>query len=205
MSHIRHLLTGSLTAVVLLCASAAWAQTDAGHPRVKLETTLGDIVVELNRDKAPKTVANFLDYVRSGFYDGTVFHRVISNFMIQGGGYTEDLNKKPTNPPIQNEADNGLSNKRGPIAMARTADPHSATAQFFINVVDNPYLDYRAATARGWGYAVFGRVVDGMDVVDRIRNVRTGSGGQFTKNVPQTPVVIEHASLMPANGDANGG
>lgn len=196
MLHMCRMLAGCLLATLI--ATNAWSQ-DAAHPRVKLQTNLGDIVVELNDEKAPKTVENFLDYVRSGFYDGTIFHRVISNFMIQGGGFTQELKKKPTNPPIQNEANSGLSNKRGTIAMARLPDPHSATAQFFINVVDNPNLDYRAATTRGWGYAVFGHVVEGMEVVDRIRNVRTGPAGPFPRNVPQEPVVIEKAEVIPAN------
>ena len=165
-------------------------------PVVKLETSLGDILIELNADKAPKTVENFLQYVNSGYYDGTIFHRVISNFMIQGGGFTEDFQKKPTRAPVINEADNGLKNYRGSLAMARTSDPQSATAQFFINVVDNQFLDYRSPTARGWGYAVFGNVIDGMAIVDKIRNTATGPGGPFPKDVPQSAVIIKKASLQ---------
>ena len=165
---------------------------------VKLQTNLGDIVLELNDEKAPKTVANFLGYVNDGFYNGTIFHRVIDNFMIQGGGFTESLQKKGTKAPIENEASNGLKNVKGSIAMARTNAPHSATAQFFINVVNNDFLDYRNPTPRGWGYAVFGKVVQGMDVVDKIRKIPTGPGGQFPKDVPQAAVIIENASVVEA-------
>ncbi len=173
------------------------------NPHVVLHTNQGDITLELYPDKAPKTVENFLQYVRDGFYDGTIFHRVISNFMIQGGGYTQDYKRKRTRAPIPNEADNGLSNLRGTIAMARTADPHSATTQFFINVVDNKFLDYRAPTTRGWGYCVFGRVVDGMDVVDKIRRIPTGPAGPFAKDAPRIPVVIERAEIVtPAAANA---
>ena len=168
----------------------------ADHPRVKIDTNLGSIVVELHPEKAPKTVENFLQYVRDGFYDGTIFHRVIDGFMIQGGGFTPNFERKETRAPIINEADNGLKNTRGTIAMARTMDPHSATAQFFINVKDNPFLDHTGKTPRGWGYAVFGKVVEGMDVVDRIRKVRTGPGGMFPKDVPQEPVIIEKMTLI---------
>ncbi|MCF6319877.1 MAG: peptidyl-prolyl cis-trans isomerase [Proteobacteria bacterium] len=157
---------------------------------------MGDIIIELNDQKAPKTVANFVAYVNSGFYDGTIFHRVISNFMIQGGGFTEDFKKKKSRPEIENEANNRLKNARGTIAMARTSDPHSATAQFFINVVDNDFLDFRAQTTRGWGYTVFGKVISGMDVVDKIRKQRTGPGGQFGKDVPHTAIIIEKVSLV---------
>jgi len=164
--------------------------------------------VELADDKAPKTVNNFLTYVREGFYNGTIFHRVIDDFMIQGGGFTTGFQQKPTHAPVPNEADNGLKNLRGTIAMARTADPQSATAQFFINVKDNSALDYRASTPQGWGYAVFGKVVEGMDTVDKIRmdtvdkirKVATGTGGpggQFS-NVPTTPVVIDTVTILPA-------
>ena len=171
---------------------AAGAATPAANPRVVLETSKGPIVIELFADQAPKTVANFLAYVESGHYDGTVFHRVIDGFMVQGGGFTADMRQKTTRAPIQNEADNGLKNKRGTLAMARTNDPHSASAQFFINVVDNGFLDHTAKTPQGWGYAVFGRVVEGMATVDAIAKVRTGnrSGHQ---NVPLEPVVVESA------------
>ncbi|MFP4547953.1 MAG: peptidylprolyl isomerase [Fidelibacterota bacterium] len=148
------------------------------------------IVIELNPEKAPKTVANFLEYSKSGHYEGTIFHRVMSDFMIQGGGFTPELEKKPTNDPIENEANNGLSNKRGTIAMARTGDPHSASAQFFINVVDNDRLDFKSKTGNGWGYCVFGKVVEGMDVVDRIREVEVTTKNGM-ENVPVNPVVIK--------------
>ena len=144
------------------------------------------------------SVQNFLGYVNEGFYNGTIFHRVIDGFMLQGGGFTQNLERKPTNAPVKNEADNGLKNNRGTIAMARTNMPHSATSQFFINVVDNDFLNFRGATARGWGYAVFGRVIEGMDVVDKIRKVPTGPSGPFSKDVPKTPVVIESVSVLSA-------
>lgn len=164
-------------------------------PQVKLETSLGDIVVELNAEKAPVTVANFLSYVNDGFYNGTIFHRVIGHFMIQGGGFDEDFQQKQTKAPIENEADNGLSNERGTLAMARTNDPHSATAQFFINVVDNDFLDFKGKAPSGWGYAVFGKVVEGMDVVDKIREVKTGMRGPH-QDVPVDDVVIIKASEL---------
>ena len=173
-------------------------------PQVRLDTSLGTITVELAVDKAPKTADNFLAYAREGFYDGTIFHRVIDGFMIQGGGFTAEFQQKPTRAPIPNEADNGLKNLRGTIAMARTADPQSATAQFFINVKDNPALDYRASTPQGWGYAVFGKVIDGMDTVDKIRKVATGRGGpggQFS-DVPTAPVAINSATVLPASTPA---
>ena len=171
------------------------AMTNPDMPRVRLVTNMGDIVIELDQASAPKTVENFLSYVNDDFYNGTIFHRVIDGFMIQGGGFTQDFQKKPTRAPIQNEANNGLKNVRGTVAMARTPPPHTATAQFFINVVNNDFLNYRSPTARGWGYAVFGKIVEGMDVVDAIRRTPTGSGGPFRKDVPQTPVIIESASL----------
>lgn len=173
-----------------------------GHPRVRMETSEGTIVLELDRSRAPLTVENFLRYVRDGFYDGTLFHRVIRGFMIQGGGYSENFRKKATRPPVRNEADNGLRNLRGTIAMARTSDPHSATAQFFINVVDNGFLDFTSRDARGWGYAVFGRVVAGMDVVDRIQHLPTGPGGPFTRDVPRRPVVIRRVTVIDEDGGA---
>ena len=171
----------------------------AANPQVKLETSKGDIVLELYEDKAPATVANFLGYVESGFYAGTVFHRIIPNFMVQGGGFDQQYQQKKTRAPIQNEADNGLSNTRGTIAMARTGDPHSATAQFFINTVDNGPLDFTAKHPRGWGYAVFGKVVSGMDVVDAISATPTGVGklqGYPARDVPTTPVIIKSATLV---------
>jgi peptidyl-prolyl cis-trans isomerase B (cyclophilin B) len=167
----------------------------ATNPRVRLETNMGNIVLELNRAKAPISVDNFLAYVNDGHYNGTIFHRVIGNFMIQGGGFTQDFSQKPTKTPIKNEADNGLTNVRGSVAMARTPDPNSATAQFFINVVDNDFLNFTAPTSRGWGYAVFGQVVEGMDVVDKIRGIPTGSGGPFPTDVPKQAVVIQQAVL----------
>jgi len=181
----------SILIVTLFCiAQAAWA--GSSNPRVLLETSKGVIILELDSKAAPKSVENFLGYVRGGFYDGTVFHRVIKGFMIQGGGFTEDMQQKPTHTPIANEGDNGLQNKRGTVAMARTMDPHSATAQFFINTVDNSFLDHKGKTANGWGYCVFGKVVEGMHVLDAIESVPTTSkAGQ--RDVPATPVIIERA------------
>jgi len=179
--------------LLFLLSSFAGAALAADAPQVRLHTSLGDIVVELDAQRAPLSVKNFLSYVDAGYYTGTLFHRVIPGFMIQGGGFTADFQRKTTNAPIQNEADNGLHNVRGSIAMARTGDPHSATAQFFINTVDNAFLDHRAKTQRGWGYAVFGRVVSGMDVVDRISAVPTGSRGPY-QDVPKDAVIIEQAT-----------
>jgi len=186
----------SLLAAALFSMMAVNAQ--AG-PKVRLDTTLGPITLELAEDKAPKTVANFLEYTRQGFYNGTIFHRVIKDFMIQGGGFTADFQQKSTRAPIANEADNGLKNLRGTVAMARTADPGSATAQFFINVKDNAALDYKSATPQGWGYAVFGKVIEGMDTVDKIRKVATGAGGPGGRfsDVPAKPVLINSAVLLP--------
>ena len=166
---------------------------DQPNPVVELQTSAGSIRIELYADKAPKTVSNFLQYVDDGFYDGTIFHRVIANFMIQGGGYAEDMSEKETNPPIMNEADNGLRNERGTIAMARTSDPHSASSQFFINAVDtNQFLDHSAKTSQGWGYCVFGKMTDGFDVLDQIRKVATGRRGGH-QDVPAKPVTIVSA------------
>ncbi|MEU0335879.1 peptidylprolyl isomerase [Streptomyces sp. NPDC006193] len=162
---------------------------------VELNTNFGRIVLELNDAEAPKTVENFLTYVRNGHYDGTIFHRVIDGFMIQGGGFTQDMRQKPTAAPIENEAFNGLKNNAYTVAMARTSDPHSATAQFFINVSDNDFLNYTAKTPNGWGYTVFGRVVEGQDVVDSIKGVKTGSR-QGHQDVPTEPVVIESAQVL---------
>jgi peptidyl-prolyl cis-trans isomerase A (cyclophilin A)/peptidyl-prolyl cis-trans isomerase B (cyclophilin B) len=173
----------------------AAAETPAGPPKVLIKTSLGDITAELYPDKAPKSVENFLTYVKSGFYDGTIFHRVIESFMVQGGGFSKDLRQKPTRAPIPIESKNGLSNLRGTVAMARTQDPNSATAQFFINVVDNPRLDY--VSDANPGYAVFGKVVSGLDVVDKIRAVPTGAQGPFRSDVPTTPIVIEKVTLLP--------
>ena len=156
-----------------------------------IETSMGDITVELNRARAPKSVDNILSYVNDGFYDGTIFHRVISNFMIQGGGFTPDMARKPTRDPIQNEAANRLKNRRGTLAMARTGEIHSATAQFFINVTDNSFLDHKGNSSGDYGYAVFGKVTDGMDVVDKIKDVKTGN-----QDVPTEPVLIKTIRLQ---------
>ena len=181
-------------------ADAAPAADVAKAPvasKVLIKTSAGDMTVELYPDKSPKSVENFLTYVNSGFYDGTIFHRVIDNFMIQGGGFTRELRQKPTRPAIANEAKNGLSNTRGTLAMARTGDPNSATAQFFINVVDNPRLDFTSeANGATWGYTVFGKVIQGLDVVDKIKAVPTGPQGPFKSDVPTTPVVIEKISVV---------
>ena len=163
-------------------------------PHVLVETNLGNFELELFPDQAPKSVANFLEYVNSGFYNGTVFHRVIDGFMIQGGGFTPEYERKPTNAPIVNEADNGLKNQRGTIAMARTMEPNSATAQFFINVKDNDFLNHTSKTPRGWGYAVFGKVIEGMATVDAIRKVRTGNSGMH-QDVPVEAITIQKVTV----------
>ena len=163
--------------------------------KVLLKTNKGDITLTLDAAKAPKTVANFVEYVKSGHYDGTIFHRVIDNFMIQGGGMTAGLKEKSSGAQIENEANNGLKNERGTVAMARTGDPHSATAQFFINVNDNDFLNHTAPNAQGWGYAVFGKVTEGLDVVDVIRKVKTANAG-FHQDVPAEDVLIEKASVL---------
>ena len=182
----RAVMLGMGLVMTTLATLPAHAQ---GMQKVRLATSMGDIVLELDKDKAPKTVDNFIQYVKAGQYDGTIFHRVISGFMIQGGGMRPDMSEKPTRPPIPLESRNGLSNVRGALAMARTSAPDSATAQFFINTVDNPFLD-----SSGGGYAVFGKVVDGMDVVDKIRGVATATKGGH-QNVPQEPVLIKKATL----------
>lgn len=162
---------------------------------VILHTNFGDITLELNEEKAPASVANFISYVEDGHYNGTIFHRVIDGFMIQGGGFDKDMNQKSTKDPIKNEANNGLKNDLGTIAMARTSDPHSATAQFFINVTDNGFLNFSSETAQGWGYAVFGKVTDGIDVVNKIKGVSTGNQGMH-RDVPKEEVVIESAEVV---------
>ena len=177
---------------LLFAMVAAGARADDSHPRVALETSKGTILLELNREQAPKTVENFLAYVESGFYDGTIFHRVIPDFMNQGGGFTPDLKLKPTRETIRNEADNGLSNDFGTVAMARKPDPHSATAQFFINTKDNAYLNHVSKDPRGYGYTVFGRVIDGMDAVNAISAVSTTTRNGM-QNVPVEPVMITSA------------
>ena len=162
---------------------------------VTIATTVGQMTLELDADNAPKTVENFLAYATSGFYDGTIFHRVINNFMIQGGGFTTDMEQKPTQAPVDNEANNGLKNERGTIAMARTQDPHSATAQFFINVQDNDFLNHTGENMQGWGYTVFGKVTQGEEVLDKIRCVQTGSQGGH-QDVPTDPIIIESISII---------
>ncbi len=183
-----------LALLSLACLALSAPAVLAANPQVELKTSQGVIVLELDAEKAPKTVENFLQYVKDGFYDGTIFHRVIDGFMIQGGGMTADMKEKPTRAPIPNEAKNGLKNVAGSIAMARTRDPHSASAQFFINLVNNAPLDYPSRD--GWGYAVFGKVVQGFDVVQKIGKVATGNAG-FHQNAPATPIVIESAKLLP--------
>jgi len=184
-------------APLLLAVLSFSTHAEGGNvlPQVKLETNYGNIVIELNAEKAPNTVANFLSYVNDGFYDGTIFHRVIKDFMIQGGGFTEEFVQKTPKAAIQNEANNGLSNVRGSIAMARTGDPHSATAQFFINTVDNNFLDFRGESGAAWGYAVFGQVIEGMDTVDAIRAVSTGNQNGHG-DVPNEIVMINSASVV---------
>jgi len=184
-----------ISSLLVVTALIGIVNAQSVRPRVSMTTSKGEIVVELDSAKAPNTVKNFLDYVNSGFYDGTIFHRVIKNFMIQGGGLTPDMNKKPTKEPVKNEANNRASNRRGTIAMARTGDPHSATAQFFINTVNNDGLDFKNESQAGWGYCVFGRVVKGMDVVDAIAAVQTSSNGMMN-DVPVTPIIITKATVV---------
>jgi cyclophilin family peptidyl-prolyl cis-trans isomerase len=180
---------------IMMMLAVAFAAIAGDNPRVEMDTTKGKIILELYADKAPKTVKNFLAYVDAGFYDGTIYHRVIPNFMIQGGGFTADMKQKKTQAPIDNEADNGLRNERGTIAMARTSNPHSATAQFFINTKNNDFLNHKGKSPQGWGYAVFGRVAEGMDVVDAISKVKTGARGPF-RDVPSDPVVITRVKRL---------
>lgn len=188
-------LVGWLLAVAMLGVPVQGAEENALPPRVELKTSMGVVVLELYPDRAPQTTANFLAYVDAGYYDGTIFHRVIPRFMIQGGGFTADMRQKSTRPPVANEADNRIRNDRGTVAMARTPDPHSATSQFFINTVDNDFLNFRSKDSRGWGYAVFGRVVRGMDVVDAISGVRTGAS-KGHRDVPLQPVLIVTARRL---------
>ena len=199
MSYLKHAHLPLLPLLGLLISTPLPAKETpkmTEPTQVKLETSLGTITVQLDSAKAPASTENFIAYVKSGHYDGTIFHRVIPGFMAQGGGFTADFKQKPTNAPIKNEADNGLKNKRGTIAMARTSDPHSATAQFFINYVDNGFLDYKSSTPSGWGYAVFGEVTDGMDVVDQMAKVPTGPGGPMPTDVPKTAIVIQKATVV---------
>jgi len=186
------LLAGLLLATTALFTSALAA------PRVAVETSEGRFVIALESEAAPKTVENFLAYVTDGAYQGTLFHRVIPGFVVQGGGFRDDFEPVETRAPIRNEADNGLANERGTVAMARGRGPHSATSQFFINLTANPFLNHRDASRRGWGYAVFGRVVEGMEVVDTIADSPTGAGGPFPRDVPLTPVVIETIERLEA-------
>ena len=176
--------------LAIMAGTCMGQENGSSIAQVVMETSKGEIVLELHPDKAPLTVKNFLNYVDAGFYNGTIFHRVIPGFMIQGGGFTQDMAKKPTKAPIKNEADNGLKNDRGTIAMARTPNPHSASSQFFINTVDNAFLNYKDQTTSGWGYTVFGNVIKGMDVVDAISKVKTVTQGGF-RDVPKTPVEIK--------------
>ena len=188
----RHFM--QLVAALSLSGAALGAHA-AANPQVSLKTSMGEIVLELDPAKAPKTVDNFLQYVKSGHYNGTIFHRVINNFMIQGGGFAPGMSQKATDAPIENEANNGLKNDKYTVAMARTSAPHSASAQFFINVADNDFLNHKSPTPQGWGYAVFGKVVSGKEVVDRIRGVATGNRGGHG-DVPTTDVVIEKATVV---------
>nr|WP_322997380.1 peptidylprolyl isomerase [Castellaniella sp.] len=176
-------------------SNSTQGQSMSTHPQVKLHTNKGDMLIELDAEKAPKTVENFLNYVKEGFYNGTIFHRVINNFMVQGGGFDADMKQKQTNATVENEANNGLKNDRYTLAMARTSDPHSATAQFFINVADNDFLNFTSPTPNGWGYAVFGRVIEGTDVVDEMKKVKTGNKG-FHQDVPVDDLIIESATIV---------
>ena len=187
-----------VSALIALPVAASQVSAEQASHTVRLETNHGNMTLELYHDKAPKTVENFLGYVKDGFYNGTIFHRVIEDFMIQGGGFSKDMEEKETKEPITNEADNGLKNEKGTIAMARTSIPHSATAQFFINTVDNPYLNHTKKSSRGWGYCVFAKVVEGMDTVASIASVSTARKGG-NGDVPVTPVIIERAVLVEKN------
>lgn len=188
-------LPATLPGQAFASSSTSQGTTMSANPKVKLQTNHGDMLVELNAEKAPKTVENFITYVKDGFFDGTIFHRVINNFMIQGGGFEPGMKQKDTRDNVENEANNGLRNNRYTLAMARTSDPHSATAQFFINVADNDFLNHTAPTSNGWGYAVFGEVIEGTDVVDKIKTVKTGTKG-FHQDVPVEDVIIEKATLV---------
>jgi len=193
MSKLKNILWILLGVTLLINGCSKTKQEEKS-----MKNTMGKIVIELYQDKAPETVENFLNYCQSGFYKGTIFHRVIPNFMIQGGGLTPDLTKKETGEPIPNEADNGLENKRGTIAMARTGDPHSATAQFFINTADNAQLNFRAKNKSGWGYCVFGKVVEGMEVVDQIAKIETKKEGPH-RHVPVKDIIIDGVDVLDAN------
>lgn len=186
----------TLLSVTSFAATPAADSQKPVNPKVIIETSQGNITLVLYANKAPKTVANFLQYINDGFYTNTIFHRVIENFMIQGGGFTAQFERKPTRAPVVNEAANGLKNNRGTIAMARTSDPHSATAQFFINVKNNDSLNYKSNAPQEFGYCVFGKVIKGMGVVDKIRHLKTGSAGPFRSDVPRTPVIIKSIKLV---------
>lgn len=194
--HIIKLLT------VLSLLFSAITTAYAANPQVEIKTNFGTIVLELYPDKAPKTVRNFLSYVKDGYYTGTVFHRVIPGFMIQGGGFDKTLGQKPARQPVENEAANGLRNEIGTVAMARTSDPHSASAQFFINVANNAFLNHTAPTPQGYGYTVFGKVVKGMEIVNKIADAPTGPAGPFPSDVPKVTVVIEEVRLIEAEPSA---
>jgi len=185
----------ALIFVFFVLTSGCNAMNATKNPTVKIETSKGDLVLELYPDKAPKTVENFLAYVKDGFFEGTIFHRIIPNFMIQGGGFTEDMQEKPNKDPIENEADNGLKNEVGTLAMARTSDPHSATSQFFINVKDNDFLNFSGQTQQGWGYCVFGKITEGMDVVQAMEKVATGNSGMH-QDVPKEAIKIIKVSIQ---------
>jgi len=192
---MSHKIYSTLAAVAMVCALGGCEKKAVENPQIILETSSGKIILELYPDRAPETVKNFIAYIDSEFYNDTVFHRVIPNFMIQGGGLTAEMKSKATQMPIKNEADNGLKNDRGTIAMARTADPDSATAQFFINIANNEFLNHKSKDSRGWGYAVFGRVLEGMDVVDAVAGMKTGTRGAY-RDVPVQPVVIRKAQRL---------
>ena len=191
MTAITRVFIGMMLAIFVFANASA-----AENPKVLFKTNKGDIPLELFPDKAPKTVANFLAYVRGGHYNGTIFHRVIASFVAQGGGFSADYQRRPTRAPIAIEADNGLSNERGTIAMARTNDPNSATDQFFFNLKFNGFLNHRSKSRQGWGYTVFGKVVNGINIVGRIARVKTGRAGPFSKDAPMEPIILETASVV---------